>query len=81
MDYSGGRCSKLFVNGLGAPSRLALALGFSRDALNRELVQHVMKKNREAIAPVMVDSGPVKEVIVRGDDRPDRIPGAEMALS
>ena len=27
-----------------------------------------MKKNRETIAPVIVDSGPVKEVIVRGKD-------------
>src|SRR6202167_5469437 len=65
--YTGTRCSKLSVSGLGARSRLALALGFPRDASNRELVQHVMKKNREAIAPVTVGTGPVKEVIVRGD--------------
>jgi hypothetical protein len=26
-----------------------------------------MKKNREAIAPVVVATGPVKEVIIRGD--------------
>ena len=49
--YSGGRCTKLFASGLGARSRLALALGMSRDASNRELVQHVMTKNREAIPP------------------------------
>ena len=54
--YAGGRCTKLFVSGLGARSRLALALGFPRDASNRELVQHVMMKNRETIAPVTVET-------------------------
>jgi UbiD family decarboxylase len=66
--YTGGRCRKLFMSGLGARSRLALALGFPRHAGNRELVQHVMKKNREALAPVLVDSGPVKDIIIRGKD-------------
>ena len=65
--YRNGRCTKLFVNGLGARSRLALALGFPRDASNRDLVQHVMKKNREAIAPVIVKTGPVKDVIIGAD--------------
>src|ERR1700730_13822815 len=65
--YADGRCKKLFVNGLGARSRLALALGFPRDASNRDLVQHAMKKNREAIAPVVVKTGPVKDVIIGPD--------------
>src|SRR5262249_50456284 len=65
--YGSGRCTRLFVSGLGARSRLALALGFPRDVANRELVQHVMKKNREAIAPVVVATGPAKEGIIRGD--------------
>jgi len=66
-DYRSGRCTKVFVSGLGARSRLALALGFPADITNRELVQHVMKMNRQTIAPRFVDTGPVKEVIVRGD--------------
>src|SRR6202789_1315592 len=61
------RCTKLFVSGLGARSRLAMALGFPADAANRELVQYVMKTNRETIAPVLVETGPVKDVIIRGD--------------
>jgi 4-hydroxy-3-polyprenylbenzoate decarboxylase len=65
--YQSGRCNKLFVSGLGARSRLALALGFPRDVANRELIQHVMKKNRETLAPVRVQTGPVKDVIVRGE--------------
>jgi UbiD family decarboxylase len=66
-DYKNGRCTKLFTSGLGTRSRLALALGFPGDAANRELVQYVMKKNCEAIAPAILDTGPVKDVIIRGD--------------
>jgi 4-hydroxy-3-polyprenylbenzoate decarboxylase len=64
--YRIGRCRKLFTGGLGARSRLALALGFPREVSNRELVEYVMKKNREAIPPVLVKTGPVKEVVVQG---------------
>src|SRR5262245_61906055 len=65
--YRNGHCTKLFTNGIGTPSRLALALGFPRNASNRELVQYVMKKNAETIAPVTVSTGPVKDVIIKGD--------------
>src|SRR5262249_55748342 len=36
--YGSGRCTQL-LSGLGARSRLALALGFQREVANRELVQ------------------------------------------
>src|ERR1700675_4438483 len=36
--YRDGRCTKLFVSGLGSRSRLALSLGFPPDAPNRDLV-------------------------------------------
>jgi UbiD family decarboxylase len=65
--YNNGRCTKLFVGGFGTPARLALALGLPHDVANREVVQYVMKKNRETIAPKVVATGPVKEVMVRGD--------------
>src|SRR5262245_4089527 len=65
--YQSARCTKLFTGGLGDPRRLALALGFPKDISNRELVQYVMGKNRERIPPVVVPTGPVKDVIVSGD--------------
>jgi UbiD family decarboxylase len=65
--YETGRCTRLFTGGLGTRGRLALALGFPKDAPNRELVQHVMRKNRETVPPRLVATGPVKDVIVRGD--------------
>ncbi|MGH7354533.1 MAG: UbiD family decarboxylase [Candidatus Rokuibacteriota bacterium] len=65
--YESGRCTKLFTGGLGDRRRLALALGFPKDVSNRELVQYVMKKNRETIPPRLVATGPVKEHVLRGD--------------
>jgi 4-hydroxy-3-polyprenylbenzoate decarboxylase len=67
-DYRQGRCTKLFTNGLGSRGRLALALGLPKDVSNRDLVQYVMQKNRETIQPRVVQSGPVKEHIVKGSE-------------
>src|SRR5215510_3903997 len=66
--YETGRCTKLLVSGLGSLGRLALALGFPRDVSNRQLVQYVMKLNRQTTAPRIVPGGPVKDVVVRGQD-------------
>src|SRR5262249_56285403 len=64
--YETGRCTKVFVSGLGSVGRLALALGFPKDVSNRDLVQHVMKLNRQVVPPRIVANGPVKDVVVRG---------------
>jgi UbiD family decarboxylase len=66
--YRSGPATRLFTGGLGTRARLALALGFPKDATNQELVAHVMKKNRETISPVSLRTGPVKERILRGPD-------------
>lgn len=66
--YADGRCTQLFTGGLGSQQRLALALGLPIDATNREMVQYVMKMNGERILPEIVETGPVKENIIRGDD-------------
>ena len=67
-DYRTGRCTKVFTGGLGSRSRLALALGFPKDVSNREVVPYVMEKNRERVPPVVVRTGPVKDVVVRAAD-------------
>src|SRR5258706_780051 len=64
--YETGRCTKLLTGALGNRGRLALALGFPADTPNSDLVQYVMKMNREAVAPSIVSTGPVKEVVLRG---------------
>src|SRR2546422_11089215 len=45
--YEAGRCTKLFISGLGSGGRLAPALGFAQDISHRDLVQHVMNLNRQ----------------------------------
>ncbi len=64
--YETGRCTRLVTGGLGTRERLALALGFPAEASNAELVQYVMTKNREAVPPHVVATGPVKDVVLRG---------------
>ena len=65
--YEKTRGRRVFTGGIGTRERLALALGFPKHTSNREIVQYVMKKNRERIPPVRVATGPVKENIVKGD--------------
>src|SRR2546421_11547997 len=64
--YEAGRCTRLFTGGLGSRARMALALGYPPDTSNAELVQYVMKKNRETVPPRVVPTGPVKEVVLQG---------------
>jgi UbiD family decarboxylase len=64
----GARCRQLLTGALGDRRRLALALGFPKDVTNADLVQHVMKKNRETIAPRVLKTGPVKDVVLKGRD-------------
>lgn len=67
-DHTTTRGRKVFTGGIGTRKRLALALGFPKDATNSEIVQYVMRKNQERIPPVLVPTGPVKENIILGND-------------
>jgi len=68
QGYQGTPCTRVATALLNKRARLAMVLGFGPDATVRELVQYVRQKNREAIPPRVVKTGPVKERIVRGDD-------------
>ncbi len=62
------RCTQLFTGGLGTRERMIMALGLPPDISNADLVQYVLRKNQERIPFEMVDTGPVKENIILGDD-------------
>jgi UbiD family decarboxylase len=66
-DYKEGPATQVFTGSYGTRKRLALALGLPPDVTNTEIVQYVMKKNQERIKPVLVETGPVKENIVKGE--------------
>ena len=65
-DYHITLSTKLFLNGLSSKSRVALMLGMPKDTRKRDLIQIVRKRFNEPVKPVLVESGPVKENIVRG---------------
>jgi len=67
-DYGNTPCTKYFTNGIAKRSRIALMLGMSKDTKREELVKIVKKRFKEAIKPVTVQTGPVKENILKGND-------------
>ena len=69
-NYNGpdALCSQLFTGGQGSYPRLAMMFGLPQDTPVRELVKICRTIFTERIEPVTVDTGPVKQNIVTGDD-------------
>jgi len=66
-DYQNTACRKIFINGLASRKRVAMALGLPRETGYRGIVEFVKERLGQRIDPVIVDSGPVKQNIVKGD--------------
>lgn len=64
----GVMCTRLFTNGLGSRSRVALALGLPPEVDYRAITVDLKERFKSRIEPKTVDSGPVKENILKGDD-------------
>lgn len=62
-----GWCTKLFANALGTRGRIAMMLGLPKDATHAQMVTLTRKRLREPVAPVVVQTGPVKENVISGD--------------
>lgn len=67
-DYKDTACRKLFTCSLSTFSRVALMLGLPKDTPYKDLIQVWRERAKKRIKPVIVDSGPCKENILRGDD-------------
>ena len=67
-DHKTTRCTKLFTNGVGSYSRVAMALGLPKDTHPRNITRHFKEKFGQPVKPVIVEKGPVKENILRGSD-------------
>jgi 2,5-furandicarboxylate decarboxylase 1 len=48
--------------------RLAMAIGLQKDASVRNFVFEYMKREGQPIPPKLIDAGPVKDVVLTGDD-------------
>lgn len=64
--YRQSWCTKLFANALGTRGRIAMMLGLPRDASHERIVSLTRQRLREPVAPVLVESGPVKEHVISG---------------
>lgn len=66
--YQSGRCTKLMTCGVVDRDRVARLVGLSPDASEQAIVRHLKETYRDPIAPRQVETGPVKEHILTGDD-------------
>ncbi|MFC2003808.1 UbiD family decarboxylase [Chloroflexota bacterium] len=67
-DYENTWCTKMFSGGLASRKRLALMMGMPKDTSHSELAQMLRKRFKEPVPPKQVDTGPVKENIIKGND-------------
>ncbi|MDY6973807.1 MAG: UbiD family decarboxylase [Thermodesulfobacteriota bacterium] len=67
-DYRKGDFQRLFTGGLGARRRVAMALDLPKDSSYQEIVKTIKERLRHPIKPVVLDTGPVKNNIVKGDE-------------
>jgi UbiD family decarboxylase len=68
IDYQDTFCKKLFTCSLSTNSRISLMLGLPKDTPYRDLIQIWRERVKKPINPNIVDTGPCKENILKGDD-------------
>jgi UbiD family decarboxylase len=67
-DHKDTICKKLFTCSLSTFSRVACMLGLPKDTPYKDLIQVWRERVKKPIKPVIVDKGPCKENILKGDD-------------
>jgi len=63
---NGAVCDKLFTNGLGSRSRVALSLRLPPSSDDRTITYTLKERYKGRVEPIRVYSGPVKENILEG---------------
>ena len=67
-DHKNTLCTRLFTGSLTTFARVALMLGLPKDTPYRDLIQIWRERSRKLVKPVMVDKGPCKENILKGNE-------------
>lgn len=62
------RCRKFLTSGIGNPRQIRLMLGLTEETSDAAVVRHLREAFKKPIPPRVVETGPVKENIVAGDD-------------
>lgn len=68
MDHKDTGCRKVFTGGMGTWERMALVLGFPKNTPQAKLIKHCAKKFKERVKPMILNTGPVKENILKGEE-------------
>ncbi|BCP11811.1 hypothetical protein MINTM020_39090 [Mycobacterium paraintracellulare] len=68
VGHENTRCTKLLTSALGSRRQVQLMLGLPEGTSDSAIVRHLREAFKKPIPPRVVDSGPVKENIVEGDD-------------
>lgn len=64
--YQDGRCTKFFTCGMGNKTQVCLMANLPIDTDDKELVRYFKEVYQKPIKSVIVNSGPIKENIVKG---------------
>lgn len=67
-DYRDTRCTRLLTSGLGNKAQACLLLGLPTETSDAAIVRHLKELFRRPLPPVQVESGPVKQHVLRGAD-------------
>jgi 4-hydroxy-3-polyprenylbenzoate decarboxylase len=67
-DYKNTLGKKFFTCSLSSYSRIALMLGLPKDTPYQDLIRVWRERAKKPIKPVIVDKGPCKENILKGDE-------------
>jgi len=67
-DHKDTICKKLFTCSLSRFSRIALMLGLPKETPYRDLIQIWRERTKHPAKPLIVDTGPCKENVLKGDD-------------
>lgn len=67
-DHKDTICRKLLVGSITTYPRIALMMGVDKDTPYLELIKIWKKRQKKPIKPVITDTGPCKENILKGDE-------------
>lgn len=67
-DHENTLCTKLFTGSMATYSRVALMLGVPKDTPYPDLIKIWRERFKKPVKPVVVDSGPCKENVLKGGD-------------
>ena len=66
--YKDTICTKLFTGSLATFSRIALMLELPKNTPYKEIIRVWRERSKKTIKPVLLNTGPCKENILKGDD-------------